>query len=222
MNTPTLYLNLVILLASAFPSGFGTSIHSVFSKKHREKIDTTALAFMFLPFFILLPAIFTLKKDVFFLNLPPGFFNIIAVVMVPVCLFLEYILNMFYIYFKGGKISKGITITLHSAWKTRLSVPYLCLITLIAVGEEIIYRQVWFALLDKTFNLPVMIIILLTSLIYGLNHFYFGFNSVLAKFISGSVYGVFYVISGYSIVVPIIIHVLQNISLILITREKNV
>jgi len=219
MNTPTLYLDLVILLASVFPSGFSSSLSSVFRKKKEEIIDGTALSFNFLPFLILLPVIFILKKNLFFFNFPPAVFYFIALVFVPVCLLLEYILNVIYIYFTTGKIYKGIT--LHSAWKTKPSITYLLLLTLIAGGEELIYRQVWFAILAGTFHLPVIVIILITSLFYGLNHLYFGLNSVLAKFISGCVYGGLYVLSGYSILVPIITHVLQNLILIFITREKN-
>lgn len=218
MNTPTLYLNIVILIASVFPSGFSSSLSAV-SRKKKESIDVTALFFNLLPFLILLPAIFILKKEIFFFHFPTAFFYLIALVFVPVCLLLEYILNLLTIYFSTGKLYKGIT--LHSAWKPQLSTVYLSLLTLIAVGEELIYRQVWFALLAGTFHLPAIVIILVTSLFYGLNHLYFGLNSVLAKFISGCVYGGLYVISGYSILVPIITHVLQNLILIFMTREKD-
>jgi len=95
------------------------------------------------------------------------------------------------------------------------------LLALIAVGEEIIYRQVWFTILTGSFHFPVIVIILITSLFYGLNHFHMGINTVLAKFISGCVYGGLYVLSGYSILVPIITHVLQNLILMLMTRGKN-
>jgi membrane protease YdiL (CAAX protease family) len=219
MNTPTLYLDLVILLASVFPSGFSATVSSVFRKKREEKIDTIFLLFLVSPFFILAAVFFILKKDLFFINFPPGIFYVIAFVSIPLCFFLEYITGVIYIYFTTGKVYKGIT--LHSAWKSELSIPYLLLLALIAGGEEIIYRQAWFAILAGTFHLPVIVIILITSLFYGLNHFHMGINAVLAKFISGCVYGGLYVLSGYSILVPIITHVLQNLILIFLTRGKN-
>lgn len=219
MNTPTLYLDLVILLASVFPPGFSASVSSVFRKEREEKIDTIFLVFLVFPFLILATVIFILKKDLFFINFPPDIFYIIALASIPLCFFLEYILGVIYIYITTGKVYKGIT--LNSAWKTGLSIPYLLLLALIAAGEEIIYRQVWFAILAGTFHLPVPIIILITSLFYGLNHFHMGLNSILAKFISGCVYGGLYVLSGYSIFVPVITHVLQNLILILMTRGKN-
>lgn len=219
MNTPTLYLDLVILLASVFPSGFSASLSSVFRKKREEKIDTIFLVFLLLPFLILAAVIFILKKNLFFINFPPGIFYVIALVSIPLCFFLEYITGVIYIYFTTGKVYQGIT--LHSAWKTGISIPYLLLLALIALGEELIYRQAWFAILAGSFHLPVIVIILITSLFYGLNHFHMGINTVLAKFITGCVYGGLYALSGYSILVPVIAHVLQNLILMLTARGKN-
>ena len=218
MSSPTLYLNLLILIATVFPSGFGSSLGSLLKRK-RETVDVTALFFNLLPYLILLPAIFILKKELFFFQFPTAVFYFTALVFAPFCLLLEYISGIIFIYFTTGKRYKGMT--LHAAWKGKPSAVYLLLTALIAVGEEFIYRQVWFAILAGTFHLPVIVIVLIASLFYGLNHLYFGLNSVLAKFISGCVYGGLYVTSGYSIFVAMITHVLQNFVLIFMTRRKN-
>lgn len=219
MNSPTLYLDLLILLASVNPSGFGFSIRSIFNTKRNETIDIVSLMYLGLPFLILLPIIPLLKKNLYFITYPQGFFYLLAFFLVPVCIFLEYYLNMIYFYFTTGRKHKGIT--LHSDWKASRSVVTLLLTVFVAVGEELIFRQCWFYILAKTFSLPVTVIILITSALYGLNHFHYGMSTVLAKFSSGAIYGILYVAGGYSILLPIITHVLQNLGLILLAGREN-
>ncbi|HLP58330.1 MAG TPA: CPBP family intramembrane glutamic endopeptidase [Candidatus Deferrimicrobium sp.] len=219
MNSPTPYLDLLILLASVNPSGFSFSIRSIFSKKENETIDIVSLMYLGLPFLILIPLIPLLKKSLYFLTFPAAIFYLLAFFLVPVCILLEYYLNMIYFYITTGRRHKGIT--LHSAWKTNRSVISLLLTVFIAVGEELIFRQCWFYLLGKTFSLPVAVIIFITSALYGMNHFHYGMSTVLAKFGSGAIYGILYVAGGYSILLPISTHVLQNLGLILLAGREN-
>lgn len=219
MDSPTLYLDLLILLATVNPSGFGYSIRSILNKYETEIIDLNSLIYLSLPFLIMIPVIPILKKDLYFISFPPFIFYLIALFSVPVCILLEYYLNMIYLYLTTGRRYKGIT--LHSDWKVNHSVLTLLLTGFIAVGEELIFRQCWFSILGKTFSLPAIVIVLITSALYALNHFHYGIRTVLAKFASGGIYGILYVVGGYSILLPVITHVLQNFGLILIAGRKN-
>ncbi len=221
MNFPTPFLDLLILSASINPSGFSFSIRSIFSKKKDETINIVSLLYLGFPFLILISIIPLLKENLYFFNLPPGVFYGFAVLLVPVCIFLEYYINIFYFYFTSGRKQEYKGIALHSGWRANQTIMSLLLISFIAIGEEFIFRQCWFYILGKTFSLPVAVIVVITSACYGLNHFHYGLNTVLAKFGSGSIYGILYVVGGYSLLLPIVTHVLQNLSLILFARGKN-
>lgn len=225
MGSPTLYLDWLILLASVNPSGFGYSLRSIFNKKENKTIDIVSLIYLSLPFIVMIPVIPLLKKNLYFISFPPIIFYLFALCSVPICILLEYYLNIIYLYLTAGgrcrryRRYKGIT--LHSDWKAGYSAASLLLTGFIAVGEELIFRQCWFFILGKTFSLPAAVIVLITSAIYALNHSYYGMSTVLAKFASGGIYGILYVVGGYSILLPVITHILQNFALILFAGRKN-
>ncbi|MGE5341233.1 MAG: CPBP family intramembrane glutamic endopeptidase [Candidatus Omnitrophota bacterium] len=219
MNSPTLYLDVLILLASVHPSGFSFAVRSVLERNGDETINRLALMYLSIPFFLLLPMIGVLKKDLYFISVSSPVFYLLALLFIPGCIFLEYGLNRIYLYVTTGKKYKGLT--LHADWKSHYTVLSLLLISFVAIGEEFIFRQCWFFILAKTFSLPVGVIILITSLIYALNHLHYGIHTVLSKFVSGSIYGSLYVWGGYNILLPMVTHVFQNLALIGIGRNKN-
>jgi membrane protease YdiL (CAAX protease family) len=112
-------------------------------------------------------------------------------------------------------------VKLHGNWAIRRSACTGLLFSAVAVGEEVIYRQVWFTIFSAHWGLEASVTLLLSSLAYGANHSSFGSRSVVGKLGSGMIYGWLYVLSDHCIFVPITTHVLQNLCLIVIFGERK-
>ena len=80
-----------------------------------------------------------------------------------------------------------------------------------AVAEEIIFRGVGLHLLAHPLGWPVAAAVAVTAVVYGLNHLYFGVPTVVQKTATGVLYGVLYVACGYSVWIPVLAHVVQNL-----------
>ncbi|MGT2932525.1 CPBP family intramembrane glutamic endopeptidase [Streptococcus catagoni] len=81
---------------------------------------------------------------------------------------------------------------------------------LLAVCEEITYRLLWFQVLLVQWQLPVIVVLAITSCCYALNHLLMGKSIFYAKLITGVIYGSLYYLSG-SLWLVIIIHVTSNL-----------
>jgi membrane protease YdiL (CAAX protease family) len=66
-----------------------------------------------------------------------------------------------------------------------------------------------------------MVALGVTSVVYGLNHLYFGWLAVLQKTLTGVGLGLLFIYSGYSILVPIIAHATQNLVVQLLPRRPR-
>lgn len=86
-------------------------------------------------------------------------------------------------------------------------------ILLAAAAEEMIFRQVVIGAICTGLGWNLWAGVAAGSLIYGMNHVYFGRFSVIQKFSSGLVYSVLFVASGSCIWPSILCHALQNILL---------
>ncbi len=81
----------------------------------------------------------------------------------------------------------------------------------VAVAEEVLFRGVGLHLLGPVLGWPLVAAVALTALVYGLNHLYFGWLTVGQKVVTGVVFGLLYLMSGQSLLVPAVAHVVQNI-----------
>lgn len=87
------------------------------------------------------------------------------------------------------------------------------LIFIAASLEEIVFRQVMIQGIFKQWQLSIWIGVLISSLLYAINHVYFGRFTVIQKFISGLFFSLLFVWSGNNILIPILSHCAQNIYL---------
>lgn len=81
----------------------------------------------------------------------------------------------------------------------------------VGVAEEVIFRGVGLSLLVRELGVPVAAAVALTAAVYGVNHLYFGGLTVAQKCVTGVVFGVLFVASGYRLAVPLLAHVAQNL-----------
>lgn len=205
---------ILTLGAVSYPTALSFVIDGVlFSKLSREKVTTGLLASMAITtMIIVLVAVSMAREYVLFFNYPALWFYPISVLLGPVCIFFEYLLNGFYLYLKKGIFPNRFN--LNSLWTESDKPLHLVLIFFIVAGEELIFRQMMFSLLIGFFKYSFLQTLLFTSFIYAANHLFMGFNSANTKFFTGMIYGILYYISGWSIIVPIIVHYVQNIALL--------
>lgn len=81
----------------------------------------------------------------------------------------------------------------------------------VAAAEEVIFRGVGLHLLVHGLGWPAVAAVGLTAVVYGLNHLYFGWLTVLQKTVTGVLFGGLFVAAGYSLLVPLVAHAVQNI-----------
>lgn len=85
--------------------------------------------------------------------------------------------------------------------------------SVVAVAEELVFRRLGVELLGAL-AWPLWTIVALTSIVYGLNHLYFGWTTVAQKTLTGAVYAGLYLVGGRSLLVPVIAHVVHNAAIL--------
>jgi membrane protease YdiL (CAAX protease family) len=88
-----------------------------------------------------------------------------------------------------------------------------------AVAEEMVFRGIFLPVLSEL--VALMVALGVTSVVYGLNHLYFGWLAVLQKTLTGVGLGLLFIYSGHSILVPIIAHAVQNLVVQLLPRRSR-
>jgi membrane protease YdiL (CAAX protease family) len=224
MNTPIPYLDAVILASTAYPSGLVHSLLSVWrmptpaTRGASRGISTGLLAILVLPYAALAPAVWLIQPKLLLLHVTSVWMFAVAIILVPVALMIEYAIHAFPAYRTTGQFFRGIVI--QNPWPGKPSLPDHLLLAAIAIGEEVFFRMIWLGAL-LALGLPVPLAILISSLAYGLNHLMFGGISVASKTVTGCIYGSLYLLSGQSIWLPIVTHILQNLTLFVVAGRRN-
>ncbi|GAA0732301.1 CPBP family intramembrane glutamic endopeptidase [Clostridium oceanicum] len=149
-------------------------------------------------------------------NLPrEGYWYWISGGAVFVSFFIEVIISYITLWIKGKTI-KGLKV---SFCFQKSSFKAISITIAIAIFEEFIYRQVWFNILLKDFRLNIILVLIITSFVYSLNHMYLGKIVVFQKFSSGLIYGCLFYFSSGSIIIPIITHCIQNVIILMKGRQ---
>lgn len=229
IHTPTLYLDLLILLAAIYPARFGATLGVLVAswrlgRRGRPggapESAVAMLPWLVLPLALIVLATQMVRPELLQLagELPPiGL--MIALAAVPLALFVEYLVTAAATYRPGMPFFRGMD--LQAIWQGKLRVLDHVFLVLIAVGEELVYRQIWIGSLVRSFGVPPFVALVLSSLGYGLNHLYFGPLSVASKTLMGLIYGGLFFYGGYNIWLPILAHVLQNSLLLVLTARAS-
>jgi membrane protease YdiL (CAAX protease family) len=217
MNTPILYLDLLILSSAVFPAGFSNSLFTSW-KGIPQRVSTDFLLLLALPYPVIVLAVWTLRPDLLVWRGPTVPLIALAVLLGPVALLIEYYIHVFASYRKNRRLTRGPR--LQQFWRNGFSVYDHFLLAVIAIGEEVVYRGVWFSIvLSWGFSAPTAVVA--GSVAYGINHFAFGRTAIISKTVTGVLYGALYVLGGRSIWLPIISHILQNTLLFVVARERH-
>jgi membrane protease YdiL (CAAX protease family) len=210
MTVPTHYLDLLLLSASAFPAGFSASLAALFSGRQRGA-DLRSLGILAATLASLVALAAVVRPSLVLLKPATPAVLLAAVLAGPCLLGVEYLAGALTLYASTGRWGRGVS--LHAAWRAGVSAPAAVLITLVAVAEEVIYRQIWISLLSG-FGAPWFLALVLSSAVYGMNHLDFGLTAVIQKTLAGAACGGLYLAGGRSLYAPVTAHVVENLTLI--------
>ena len=87
---------------------------------------------------------------------------------------------------------------------------FFVLVVSVAFGEELIFREFYFELLNDQFGLTGDTLLVTTAVIFGLAHSYQGVAGIIATFIMGLVLGKIFQTTE-SLMIPIILHFIIDI-----------
>ena len=215
MNIHIPYLEDILLLCALI---FPGSINAMLPKSKGKNAFAISTIMNITVHIILIILIVIVKREQFlFLNFPSWFFYPIAIAAGFSCIVFEYYIGALQIFIKEGKFPKGIRV--HSFYTSKMKIMDFLLIIVLVIVEELILRQALFTILLLSIKLNLWIVITVSAFIYGLNHLFFGIKTFPQKLISGFIYTCLFYFSGMSIIVPIIAHTVQNLSLALMSRS---
>lgn len=82
---------------------------------------------------------------------------------------------------------------------------------LVAMGEEIVFRSLGYEVICEHLMLSEACFVVISAALYGINHIHEGFEVFIEKLLTGALLGTLFLISGKSVIAPLIAHVLENV-----------
>ncbi|KYN75721.1 CPBP family intramembrane glutamic endopeptidase [Clostridium sporogenes] len=210
MNIRTQCLNLLILLVTFNPIVLAQLFLNN-EKSYNESLEKS-LKILAIIYIIILMGIFVISQEKFYINIDNNYYwYIIAVLFVPLTIILEIIVG----YIIIGVSDKNLPKFKISLAFTKTNINVIILSIFIGIFEEVVYRQLWFNILFKDFKLHIVVVFIITSFVYALNHIFLGKQVFFQKILAGVVYGGLFYLSGFNILIPIITHCLENTVILL-------
>ena len=145
---------------------------------------------------------------------------LIAVLSGFMCICVEYIVGVLLNYFQTGQWVQKFSI--HSVYSDagKLDIWDILAVGIFVILEELIFRSAIInVLLDL--SLPATFIICIAVIIFALNHIHWGLFTAVQKLFSGCIFVLLYVLSGYNLLLPVIAHLVQNFTLLMLSRRTK-
>lgn len=191
MNLSTLCLNLCFLLVTCCPS---IAMQAIFGK-NSNGYGFNLYAFLravLVYYGIVLTTIYILWPQI---HAPLGEITsrlvIIGLVLLPLVLIIEVtFLHMLRCFQKKQWLPLKLSFVGTTQKWQKIAYPLL-----LAFCEEITYRFLWFAILYVQWQLPIILVLFLSSFCYALNHLLMGESIFYGKILTGLLYGCIYCFS---------------------------
>ncbi|EJP6473905.1 CPBP family intramembrane metalloprotease [Clostridium sporogenes] len=210
MNIRTQCLDLLILLVTFNPIVLA-QLFLTKENSYNESLEKS-LKILAIIYAIILVGIFIISKEKFYVNIDSNYYlYIMGVIFVPITICWEIIAG----YIMLGVSNKAIPKLKISLVFTKTNIKVIILSILIGIFEEFVYRQLWFNVLFKDFKLHIVIVLVIASFVYALNHIFLGKQVFFQKMVAGIIYGALFYFSGFNIIIPIITHCLENVVILL-------
>lgn len=216
MNTPILYHNFLVLLATIYPVSLPQIATNFIPRNVARHSNTIYLAgSVLVSAFLLAVSSSLVTIGQINLDIEP-LWLIIAVGISPLLIGLEFLVGAGALKLSGVRIGGW---AVNSNW-VKISGLGFALTLVLAILEELLFRQLWSVVLVNNLGLAVWGYILISSLAYGFNHLYYGLTTFLQKVVTGVVLALLFWYSGGAILIPIIAHTLQNTIILVWGRCK--
>jgi len=223
MNYPIPHLESILLLAAiVYPVGFGSNMSAMLNHRESRSIGGGLLGMVGAYVVILVLVGFVQPERVLTFRAPRHLLYLVAAPLVGLgCILVEYLVGMLLAFLRTGKLITRMVV--HKTYSGVLQIGVMDIILIIAfvVGEEYVFRQVLWGLLSDELGAPLGLVIALCTVIYALNHLTFGFQSVIPKIASGLIYVLLFYFAGLSLIIPILAHATQNLSLLALSRTRK-
>ena len=217
IDIPTLSLDAVLLAAVAFPAGFSAALASLRAVDTRGS-STPFLVLLTLPFLAIALAVWLI--DASRLSIGPLATGLIvaAILAAPVCILLEMVVQR--LIMTGSLHGLTQAWAVHGFWPARSPALTYIFVIAIAVGEELVYRHLAYGILLE-FGIEAGLAVAATSLLYGLNHLYFGGVTVMSKTLVGVIFAALYLAGDGSFLLPAIAHALQSVLILSMSARRG-
>lgn len=99
---------------------------------------------------------------------------------------------------------------------------YILFVCYIVVGvffEELICRQFMFYSLNKTLHLNGDVLVIVSSLIFAIGHFYQGWKGILSSFVLGLLLGKIFLLKE-TLAYPIVLHLVLNLTIVVLAFRR--
>ena len=218
MDTPTLYLDCLILAAAAYPAGFS---HSLFTLRRGTpgEISTAFLVFLAGPYLAVTVAVLAVRSGLVACKGTTAPLLALAALAAPAALSIEVVIHSLVSLGRTGRLPAASRIELLERWFPAQRAPLTG--RPLALGAD---RRGRGDLLPgdlarrppsrsmRSAGAPLRARDL-SSMAYGLNHLAFGATAVVSKSATGVLYGLLYRLGGGSVWLPFAAHALQNLLL---------
>jgi hypothetical protein len=216
----------LLVLASLYPVGFCSNVTVVLRGprgfKPGESLSGDLFGFV-VGYAAILAVIGLLRPERVLAFHPPAFLAL--VLLAPcvglLCILLEYAVGILLLFLRTGKLVTRVAVHGSYAAVPKVGLADVLSVFALVVGEELVLRQVLYGLLAFDLRMAPAPVIALCTLAYAMNHLSFGLTSVIAKLPSGFLYVLLYSLSGLSIGVVIIAHATQNLTLLALSRRRQ-
>jgi membrane protease YdiL (CAAX protease family) len=203
------------LASVSFPAGFTAAVASTRAIDMR-RASPGVLALILLPFVLIGAAVWQIDPARLTFRMPSAGMVAAALLLAPVCIAVEAGVQTLV---RAGSL-RGVVFpwVVHHFWNDQRSVPTYGFLVAIAAAEEFAYRQLAYEILATSFGTAAAM--LATSILYGLNHLYFGSPTALSKSLVGLIYAGLYVAGG-SLLLPVLTHALQSVLLLRLSAPRH-
>jgi membrane protease YdiL (CAAX protease family) len=228
INSLTPPLDTVLLvIASFFPVGFCANVTALIKGRRgfgqSQSLSSNLVGFLIGYSITLVVVALVRPHQVLAFHLPTsGLLFLFTPFVGFACILVEFLAGILLLFLRTGKLVTRVTV--HSSYSavSRIAISDILSILALVIGEELILRQLLYNLLATDFAMTRWIVILLCTVAYAINHLAFGLASVISKLPSGLLYVLLFYLSGLSIGVVILAHATQNLTLLILSRTRNV
>lgn len=219
MSIPTLCLSLLCLLLLVYPGAMPSILSNMLYGKKRYMYDKKKISFWIfnVGIYFLITILIVIQPEYSLIIRPVNnsWLWVVSLIMPFLIIGIELMVGVIISAVSGKKISK-LSVD-ERIGKEKFFVKVAVLI--VAAGEEVVFRGLGYEILCQNIMLSETSFLVISAFLYGINHIHEGFEVFLEKIVSGAIFGILFLASEKSVIVPLIAHVLENVIIIVWSRR---